>query len=847
MTIPIRLQNALQQQAALAEKGIYFLPIRHHSPACAYATLQALQQLQPQHILIEAPRSFNRLIADLQHSDSQPPLAVLCQTEIIEQKTDAKKEDIGEQKQTRTAYFPFCDYSPEWVALRYAPKIAANVEFIDLAWTSQVVHEQQNVAEQTWQSRSLLQERYLAHSQYLQALAHKLHCRNHDEHWDHLFELKPKQQMQDWQAFFHEVLVWCAMSRLDYEDSVLEADASLIREQCMLHSILECNAQKNGKICVVTGGFHTLALIEELAAQLLTEKSTVNEKPKKIKKLKSADTDDQSWLIRYSFDRLDALNGYASGMPSPTFYQRCWQQLVDDSQNEIEQRQALTVELLSDFSKQLREQQILDSSFITVKNATEQAMGLAALRGHHLIGRFDLIDACQSSFVKGSLDDGQQAFQQLLRQILSGASLGQVVQSTQTPPLLAQVYELAKVHRFKLDETTTKRAKLDVFRNAKHRLRSRFLHLLDFLQVGFAKSVSGPDFLGGGRLHVLFEEWDYAWTPHVEAQLIELSELGNDLHRIAIQKLLQLKASFSQSGQGRSSHLAVQLLIRAALMGLQKQIPILFAEVEQYLPNDPDLDSVIQCGQKLLNLWTGKDFLAFQQQPELKALLKNVIPTALFLLSQLATPPEDQQQQILNQLLQLRSLAKQIQRILCIESSDSKIVGAETDFLAQFYQTLQRLHTDWQQLDLLAGAVDAFRFIDGNLSEHELQQSVQQHFGIGASPEYAVAYLAGMMQSAPELLLRYPVMAQLLNQLLDQWDDAAFVAILPDLRQAFTHFKPKETANFAEQVAQLNGVSSLEISQYSSEVSQAEMLQGVQLNQQLQQFLVEQNLQGWFA
>lgn len=831
MTIPQRLQHALAWQKDLAERGIHFLPIRHHSPACAYATLQALQQLQARHVLIEAPRSFNRLIADLQHPESQPPLAVLCQTEIIEQNVDAVNGETVEQKQTRTAYYPFCDYSPEWAALRYAPEINAQVEFIDLAWSSQVEHELQTFAKQTWQSRSLQQERYLGHSQYLQALAHKLHCRNHDELWDHLFELKSKKEMNDWQNFFHEVLVWCAMSRLDYEDSVLEADASLVREQCMLQSILECYENNKGTICVITGGFHTLALIEELAKQLLSEK------PKKIKKIKSADQNDQAWLIRYSFDRLDALNGYASGMPSPAFYQRCWQQIMDDSANEVEQRQTLTVELLSDFSRQLREQQILDSSFITVKNATEQAMRLASLREHHLISRFDLIDACQSSFVKGSLDEGQQAFQHLLRQILSGARLGQVVQSTQTPPLLAQVYELAKIHRFKLDETTSKRAKLDVFRNQKHRLRSRFLHLLEFLQVGFAKSVSGPDFLGGGRLHLLFEEWDYAWTPHVEAQLIGLSELGSDLNTIAVQKLLQLKETFSQSGQGRSSHLAVQLLIRAALMGLHKQIPILFAEIQQYLPNDPDLDSVIQCGQKLLNLWIGKDFLAFQQQPELKGLLEQVIPSALFLLSQLATPPADQQQQILNQVLQLRNLSKQIQRV----------VEGEADWLTQFYQTLARLHTDWQKLDILAGAVDALRFIDGDLTEQNLQQSIQQHFGIGASPEHAVAYLSGMMQSAPELLLRYPAMAQLLNQLLLQWDEAAFVAILPDLRQAFTHFKPKETAAFAEQIAQLNDVSSLDISQYMSEVSQAEMLQGVQLNQQIQQFLVDQNLQGWLA
>ena len=186
------------------------------------------------------------------------------------------------------------------------------------------------------------------------------------------------------------------------------------------------------------------------------------------------------------------------------------------------------------------------------------------------------------------------------------------------------------------------------------------------------------------------------------------------LNTVAVQKLLHIKQTFSQTGQGRSSHLAVQLLIRAALMGLHKQIPILFAEVQQFLPTDPDLDSVIQCGQKLLNLWTGKDFLAFQQQPELKALMQQVIPTALFLLSQLATPPADQQQQILNQVLQLRNLSKQINRV----------VGGEQNFLAQFYNALARLNTDWQKLDVLAGVVDALRFIDGDLTEQDLQQSL---------------------------------------------------------------------------------------------------------------------------
>ena len=49
--------------------------------------------------------------------------------------------------------------------------------------------------------------------------------------------------------------------------------------------------------------------------------------------------------------------------------------MMDDSANDVEQRQTLTVELLSDFSRQLREQQILDSSFITVKMPLNRRSG----------------------------------------------------------------------------------------------------------------------------------------------------------------------------------------------------------------------------------------------------------------------------------------------------------------------------------------------------------------------------------------------------------------------------------------------------------------------------------------
>ena len=96
-------------------------------------------------------------------------------------------------------------------------------------------------------------------------------------------------------------------------------------------------------------------------------------------------------------------------------------------------------------------------------------------------------------------------------------------------------------------------------------------------------------------------------------------------------------------------------------------------------------------------------------------------------------------------------------------------------------------------------------------------------------------------------MLHYRELGDLLNQLLASWDEQTFIALLPDLRFAFTYLKPKETAHFAEHMAQLNQVSSLSLTVVSSEISQTEMLQGVQLNQQLVQLLQQQQLEMWFT
>lgn len=164
ISLPERIENALHDRQQLESAGIYFAPIRHHSPACAYSTLSLIEQIKPDYVLIEGPDSFNELLTSLLHHDTQPPVAIMAQTELKPTQTDDKSDAV-----TRSAYFPFCEYSPEWQALQIGQQYQAQLRFIDLPWTAQVNEDEAN----DMQSQSLQKERYLVHSLFISQLAKK--------------------------------------------------------------------------------------------------------------------------------------------------------------------------------------------------------------------------------------------------------------------------------------------------------------------------------------------------------------------------------------------------------------------------------------------------------------------------------------------------------------------------------------------------------------------------------------------------------------------------------------------------------------------------------------------------
>jgi len=57
-----------------AARGLYFAPIRHHSPACK----ALLTEIRPRQVLIEAPIDFDPLIPILLDAGTRPPVAIVA-------------------------------------------------------------------------------------------------------------------------------------------------------------------------------------------------------------------------------------------------------------------------------------------------------------------------------------------------------------------------------------------------------------------------------------------------------------------------------------------------------------------------------------------------------------------------------------------------------------------------------------------------------------------------------------------------------------------------------------------------------------------------------------------------
>ena len=811
---------------SLHQERLIFFPIRHHSPACAWHVQQLIETEKPAAILVEAPADATDLIPLLLHPQTQTPVAIyttyidhaghlqppelkepVCEADPQPQKT------IPAEPQRFAGYYPFCDYSPELVALRAGKAIGAQLQFIDLPYPQKVIaaHTDPSAAVRL---RALQEEHHLHHSAYLAALTKKTGCRDFNDLWDHLFEVDAQQTSTA--DFIQKIATYCYLARQETTSENLEIDGTIARESAMAQAIATALQVTDGKILVVTGGFHTVML-----------PTLVQSPPESVPAPKLSTKSAHTVIMRYSFEQLDALNGYASGMPAPGYYQQLWENMQQQGDDNPLDKTTCEV-LITIRSLTCTQKMLVPLSVADEIAAFAQAQRLAQFRQHPGPTREDLLDAIRSCFVKGAMDGEGVALMAAVTQSLRGDLIGDLPNHAAVPPLVDNFRQLAQQFRLDLKRTTVKTLTLDIYRKERHRQLSRFLHILNFAQVPFAQFTNGPDFVRGHKLNQIQEYWDYRWQPQTESSLIEQSLYGSTLTELALYHLRQQIAALAETGESRSAVAAVRLLMTACRMGLQTYTEQLLTLIADYIATDSSVVSLAQAIGQLLLLWQSREPLEAQSLDTVPQLTTVAYQRLCYLVPQLANCPLDQADPVLNAL-------NGVWELLCTYTDlDQEL----------FIDGLLNLLAEPGNSIILGGAVGVLYSAERMETTELVTLAAGYLDHAAADPLKGVGFLRGLLRTCREAAWHIPDLIEAIDARLEHWSEGEFLKVLPELRLAFADLIPRETDKVAALAAQLHKRDNLGQLVYL-EGSEAELHQGLALEQQVKQMLAKDGLSDW--
>ncbi|MBA3460196.1 MAG: VWA containing CoxE family protein, partial [Deltaproteobacteria bacterium] len=359
--------------------------VRHHSPACSIALPPLLEKLKPTTIALELPADLGTWIPWLAHPEAEAPLAVAA--------VSARGDDLG--------FYPFADFSPELVAVRWAREHDVPVVAIDLPSSKR--------PPRGGGGREAL------------GIVDRLHGPD-DDSWEHMVEAPGT--LGDPERVRRAALLYGWALRLDEARGGGVSQLDLAREQHMRNAIAKLTAVKGARVAAVIGSFHAAALLE---------KPTLWQVPEpyggETKELVSS-------LIPYAFELLDARSGYPAGIRDPQWQQRLWQ-----TQREGGEVAGLVAGCLVEITRHVRSLG-LPASVPDAHAAAEVAASLARLRGLAAPGRRELVEAVQTALTHGELLGRGRIVAKAMEHVLVGRRRGHLAPATPRSGLGPHVAEL---------------------------------------------------------------------------------------------------------------------------------------------------------------------------------------------------------------------------------------------------------------------------------------------------------------------------------------------------------------------------------------------------------------------
>ncbi|WP_405569043.1 DUF5682 family protein [Streptomyces phaeochromogenes] len=477
--------------------GPLLLGVRHHGPGSARAVRAALEAAGPRTVLIEGPPEADALIALAADEDMRPPVALLAHV----------VDEPG-----RSAFWPLAEFSPEWVAIRWALDHGVPARFIDLpathtlAWGREEGEEQKQEAsekrEQQGEGESGGLPSEPAEAVRIDPLAVLAETAGYDDAerwWEDVIE---HRGASDRDAFAPFEVLGEAMGALREAFGSGGHERDLVREAYMRLQVRAAQREFGDDVAVVCGAWHVPAL---------RQRTTVAADRALLKGLPKAKAD-MTW-VPWTHRRLSRMSGYGAGIDSPGWYGH----LFGAADRPIERWMTKVARLLRDEDRPVSSAHVIE--------AVRLADTLAAMRGRPLPGLTETTDAVRAVMCEGS----DVPLSLVHDRLVVGDVLGEVPAAAPAVPLQRDLDRLQRRLRLK-PEAQERELELDL-RKENDAGRSRLLHRLRLLGIEWGEPAASRGSTGTFR-----ETWRLRWEPELVVRVAEAGVWGTTVLAAATAK-----------------------------------------------------------------------------------------------------------------------------------------------------------------------------------------------------------------------------------------------------------------------------------------------------------------------
>ncbi|GAB3241002.1 DUF5682 family protein [Hymenobacter seoulensis] len=723
--------------------------IRHHGPGSAASLLAALDDFQPDIVLLECPADAEAALATATHPELLPPVALLV---------------YNPKQQGQATFLPFAEFSPEWQAIQWCARHQAHLRGMDLPMSLRFgMRDAAALAAPAPPSPTLPapesagQEQPSPEDPSAGAVAQDSSAAPEADPVAYIARLAGYTDSEQWWETHLEhapgnadtfAVVLELMTALREELARPETEETLLREAFMRETLRATLAQGYQRVAVVCGAWHAPVLRAELLKK---------EDKARLKGLKKVPTE-TTW-IPWTYERLSFSSGYGAGVLSPAWYEVLFT---------VPRAQVLTYWMVQ-ATRLLRGQDVEASSAHAIEGV-RLAGALAAVRGLALPGIEELQEAAVAILGGGYAEP----LALVHRTLVIGDKLGEVPAGLPATPLQQDLTQQQKTLRLK-PEALPKPLDLDL-RQPTQLERSHLLHRLRLLDItwGEPEQASGKS----GTFH---EIWHLAWKPELALAVIEAGRWGNTVLSAAAAR------ATARAQEATSLEVVSQLLEEALRADLGPAIPALVArlaaigastrDVTHLLAALPPLVQVLRYGN-VRRTDTAQVTLVVQQ---LVPRLCIGLPAACAGLDYDAARP----------LLALLEGTHQAIRLLLQPEQE-----------ADWYGALGAVHRNAASNGLLAGAAARFLFDAQQADAATTATSLGLALAPAQPTDYATAWIEGFLRGSGLLLIYHRELFGLLDSWLGSLPEPTFREIVPLLRRAFTDFSVPERRQILELAGQ---------------------------------------------